>query len=257
MYATTSTVVVGDDGTALVVDPGVTAHEVAGLSAAIAQRGWRPVAVWSTHGHWDHVLDGPGLHGLVRWRGGPARDVDAGWHAAVVRERDADGPLAAAVRAAASAGQDDGPPEVAPIPPVPFPRRGADHLDWSGPDVVVVEHAAHAPDHAALVVVHARVLVCGDLLSDREVPLLDTDADDPVADYRAALDLLEETADAFDVETVVPGHGTPGDRAELDRRLDADRAYLDALAGGGSDDPRLAEPWVADAHAAQVAALGG
>ncbi|MDC7122357.1 MBL fold metallo-hydrolase [Cellulomonas fimi] len=252
MYATTSTLVVGDDGTTLVVDPAVTAAEVAGLGAAVARRGWRPVAVWSTHGHWDHVLDGHGVRGLPRWRVGGSRADDATWSTARARERDDDAALAEAL----ATYPQDAPADVVAVPPVPYPQiAGTDLLDWPGPEVAVVAHAAHAPDHGALVVVHAGVLVCGDMLSDREVPLLDLDAADPVGGYRAGLDALAAAVERFDVASVVAGHGSPGDRDELERRLDADRAYLDDLGVGRSDDPRLADPWVADAHAAQLAAL--
>lgn len=252
VYATTSTLVVGDDGTTLVVDPAVTAGEVAGLGAAVARRGWRPVAVWSSHAHWDHVLDGHGVRGLPRWRAGEPGRADPRWAESLTRSRDDD----AALTAVLAAHPQDAPADVVAVPPVPYPHApGTDRLDWPGPEVVVVAHAAHAPDHGALVVVHAGVLLCGDMLSDREVPLLDDTAADPVGDYRAGLDALSAAVERLDVAVVVPGHGSPGDRDELDRRLDADHAYLDDLVAGRSDDPRLADPWVADAHASQLAAL--
>ena len=53
---TTSTVVVGSSGGCLVIDPAVTVADLAGLAAGLAARGLRPVAGWSTHPHWDHVL---------------------------------------------------------------------------------------------------------------------------------------------------------------------------------------------------------
>ena len=53
---TTSTVVVGSSGGCLVIDPAVTAADLAGLAAELAARGLRPVVGWSTHPHWDHVL---------------------------------------------------------------------------------------------------------------------------------------------------------------------------------------------------------
>jgi hydroxyacylglutathione hydrolase len=56
LYTTTTTVVAGPDGSCLVVDPAVTVAEIAGLAAALAARGLRPVLGWSTHPHWDHVL---------------------------------------------------------------------------------------------------------------------------------------------------------------------------------------------------------
>lgn len=207
--------------------------------------------MWSTHAHWDHVLDGHGLRALPRWRAGADAPADASWRERRTRERDDDEVLAAHL----AAHPGDAAAPVVGVPPVACPRDG-DHLAWSGPDVVVVEHAAHAPDHGALVVVDAHVLVCGDMLSDREVPLLDGSAADPVGDYRSALDALEEAAERWRVSVVVPGHGSPGDRDDLLRRLAADRAYLDDLVTGRSADPRLADSWVAAAHAARVAALG-
>ena len=53
---TTSTVVVGSSGGCLVIDPAVTADDLAALAGELAERGLRPTAAWSTHPHWDHVL---------------------------------------------------------------------------------------------------------------------------------------------------------------------------------------------------------
>src|SRR5665647_2274949 len=55
-WATLTTVVVADDGACLVVDPGITVQEVTALAAEIGSRGWRCVAGFATHPHWDHVL---------------------------------------------------------------------------------------------------------------------------------------------------------------------------------------------------------
>src|SRR5665648_905834 len=62
-WATLTTVVVADDGACLVVDPGITVQEVTALAAEIGSRGWRCVAGFATHPHWDHVL----------WASAPAR----------------------------------------------------------------------------------------------------------------------------------------------------------------------------------------
>ncbi|MEZ0448544.1 MBL fold metallo-hydrolase [Cellulomonas sp. ICMP 17802] len=239
VYTTTSTVVVGAVGSCLVVDPGVTAREVDGLATTVRERGWTPVAVWSTHAHWDHVLDGPGLTGLPRWSGGAA-STDPETLAA---ERDADPELART---------GDAPAPIAALV-APYPRRAPDLLDWDGPAVRVLVHAAHARPHAALFLPDAGVLVAGDMLSDLEIPLLDLTADDPVGDYLAGLDLLASTG----ATVVVPGHGRVGGADELRRRLAADRAYLAALVSGSAGpDERLALPWLAQAHAAQLAAVG-
>ena len=53
---TTSTVVIGSSGGCLLIDPAVTVDDLAALGGQLAGRGLRPVAAWSTHPHWDHVL---------------------------------------------------------------------------------------------------------------------------------------------------------------------------------------------------------
>src|SRR6516164_10676722 len=53
---TTSTVVIGSSGGCLLIDPAVTVDDLAALAGELAERGLRPVAAWSTHPHWDHVL---------------------------------------------------------------------------------------------------------------------------------------------------------------------------------------------------------
>ena len=253
MYTTTSTVVVADSGMCLLVDPGVTAHEVAGLSAAVRQRGWHPVAVWSTHAHWDHLLDGPGLDALPRWSGATAQP---GWREQAVAGRDADDALAAVL----SLRPDDSPAAVTLRPPQPFPVTsddgvGAGAIDWQGPQVEVLLHGAHAADHTALVVVDTGVLIAGDLLSDVEIPLLDTRAADPVGDYRAALELVERAAAEHDVQVVVPGHGHVGDLDDLLRRLRQDRRYLDAVASGRPVDDARLTGWLVAVHEQQAAAV--
>ncbi|MGY4642838.1 MBL fold metallo-hydrolase [Cellulomonas sp. URHB0016] len=260
VYATTSTVVVGDDGSCLVVDPGVTAREVAGLARAVTLRGWQPVAVWSTHGHWDHALDGPGLHGVPRWAAwarGPS------WSRTAATERDGDDELASHLRAHPG----DGGADLVDAPPVPFPADvartspvpGWTPVAWTARPVHVLTHSAHATGHSALLVPDVGVLVAGDMLSDVEIPLLDLDAADPVADYRSALDSFSALSAGVDVRVVVPGHGSPGDGAELSRRLTSDRQYLARLVDARQDtgDPRVTSTWLADAHHRQVAAVRG
>jgi glyoxylase-like metal-dependent hydrolase (beta-lactamase superfamily II) len=81
---------------------------------------------------------------------------------------------------------------------------------------------------------HAGVLVCGDYLSNVEIPMISPGGS--IEDYRATLarlaPLLEE------VERTVPGHGSPHDRERALRVLDEDLDYLDALERG-QERPRL------------------
>lgn len=234
-YATTSTVLVSDDGTCLVVDPALTPAEVAGLAAAVRAEG--PVAGgFSTHPHWDHVLWSQDLGDVPRWATPTAARTAAREHAALVEA------------AGTAPGHDE---ELIGR----LTSWGGDRLPWTR-EVVVVEHGAHAPGSAALVVPDARVLVVGDVLSDREVPLLDLDDGDPLGAYVRGLDHLAAAIDRYDVAVLVPGHGTVATGAEVRRRLAADRVYLDTLADGRPvDDPRLDDPWLRAEHDRQVTAL--
>jgi glyoxylase-like metal-dependent hydrolase (beta-lactamase superfamily II) len=133
-------------------------------------------------------------------------------------------------------------------------------IPWDGPRVEIIEHQAHAPGHAALLIEERRVLVTGDMLSDVLIPMLDLSAADPIEDYLAALRLFDGMAD--DVDVVVPGHGSVGGADQLRARIDQDRAYVQALRDNQVvSDPRVgpsAKPgweWVGDVHNGQAQRL--
>ncbi|KAE8765073.1 MBL fold metallo-hydrolase [Georgenia thermotolerans] len=238
---TTTTVVLGEDGGCLVVDPAVTPAEIDALAAELAALGRRVTASFSTHPHWDHLLWRDALGEAPRWA------TAAGARAA--RERQAENRQKAL---AALPGLDvSGLGRVTAVP------EGAATLPWAGPRVEVLEHRAHAPGHAALLVPDAGVLVAGDMLSDIEIPLPDTAAADPLGDYDRALDLFAAALSRVDV--VVPGHGSAGDRAALRRRIAADRRYLaDVRAGRPVEDPRLSggPDWLQREHAELLSIVG-
>ncbi len=125
------------------------------------------------------------------------------------------------------------PPEVADDVPMELLGlitglpAGTVQVPWNGPSVRIIEHRAHSVGHAALLIEERRVLIAGDMLSDVLIPMLDLQADDPIADYLAALQLLEAVAGGVDV--VVPGHGSVGGADQLRARIDQDRAYVQAL----------------------------
>jgi glyoxylase-like metal-dependent hydrolase (beta-lactamase superfamily II) len=52
----------------------------------------------------------------------------------------------------------------------------AAQIPWDGPKVRIIEHQAHAPGHAALLIEERGVLVAGDMLSDILMPFLDLEA---------------------------------------------------------------------------------
>ena len=232
---TTSTVVVGSSGGCLVIDPAVTTADLAGLAAELAARGLRPAVGWSTHPHWDHVLWSRELGDAPRYAA-PAAITSA--------EAERDSILDGAWQAV---------PDLDPELVGRMRLLDASAIPWDGPEARLIVHDGHAPGHGAVFLPESGVLIAGDMCSDVEIPLLDTDAADPLGDYRTGMQRL---ASAPGVRRVVPGHGHIGDAAELRRRLALDAAYLDAVSAGRPyDDPRLtpdSPEWMRAMHEEQV-----
>jgi hydroxyacylglutathione hydrolase len=228
-YTTTTTIVAGDDGGCLLVDPAVSVADLAALAGWLPARGLRPVAGWSTHPHWDHLLWARALGDAPRYAT----------------------PRAVAVAAREEAGLISSVQEGAPGHDLTLFARVqpliGHEIEWPGPRALIYAHDAHAPGHGAVFLPDSGVLIAGDMCSDLEIPLLDLESADPFRGYREGLGLL---ADVPGVRVVVPGHGHVGDDAEFRRRIAADLRYLDAVqAGADIDDPRLAEDWLRAEHA--------
>jgi glyoxylase-like metal-dependent hydrolase (beta-lactamase superfamily II) len=247
-------VVQGPSGV-LLVDPGLTGGEMACIASDLSELGRPVVAGFSTHPDWDHVLWHPQLGEAPRY--GTARCAaftrdlrsDAGWRARVAEGL---------------------PSEIAEEIPLDLyglitalPAETA-QIPWDGPRVRVIEHPAHSPGHAALLIEERGVLVAGDMLSDVFIPMLDDvrGTNDPIEEYLVGLRLLDGVAD--DVDVVVPGHGSVGGPGQIRARIDLDRAYVVALRDGhDSGDPRIgpsAKPgweWVSDIHNGQARRFAG
>jgi len=251
-FCQSNAVVVHGRAGVLLIDAGVQSDELACLANDLAEAGQSVVAGFSTHPHWDHLLWDARL-------GGPPRYATARC-AATARDRLSDAGAKARVAQMI-------PADIAEQ--VPLDLLGvltglpadATQIPWDGPRVRIVEHQAHAPGHAALLIEEHGVLVAGDMLSDVLVPLLDLSTPaDPIEDYLGALAVLEDVAG--DVEVVVPGHGSVGGPGQVRARIDQDRAYVQALRDGTAvGDPRIglsAKPgweWVGDVHAGQLQRL--
>lgn len=222
---TTSTIVV-DGGAALLVDPAWVPGELEGIADLLRARELTVTAGFSTHAHHDHLLWHRRFGDAPRW-------ASPRTAALAVSERDAllehmgpgwpDELLGLFAQVVAFDGEE-----------LPAP--------WGEAELVV--HDGHAPGHTALWLPDRGVLLAGDMLSDVELPLPfwpdDLDA------YLAGLDALAPYVAR--AEVLVPGHGHPT-RAPQER-LEADRGYLDdVLQVGDSDDPRLANPGMAENHA--------
>ena len=252
-FCQSNAVVVHGRAGVLLVDPGVQGHEMACLANDLRELGQPVVAGFSTHPHWDHLLWHARLGAAPRY--GTARC------AATVRDRLSD------PHAKARIAEQLIPPDIAEQVPLDLlglvtglPAETA-RIPWDGPQVRIIEHQAHAPGHAALLIGARGVLVAGDMLSDVLIPMLDLNGTaDPIEDYLAALRLLEGAAG--DVDVLVPGHGSVGGADQVRARIDQDRAYVHALRdAGASSDPRVGPSakdgwdWVAGVHAGQLQGL--
>jgi glyoxylase-like metal-dependent hydrolase (beta-lactamase superfamily II) len=245
-------VVQGQDGV-LLIDPGVHGDEMADLANDLRNLGQPVVAGFSTHPHWDHLLWHAGLGSAPRYGTArcavAARDEmsDADWKARTAEWIPPD--IAEQISWDLFGLITGLPAETARVP-------------WDGPQVRILEHQAHAPGHAALLIEERGVLVAGDMLSDVLIPMLDLDAADPIEDYLGALRLLEGVADGVDV--LVPGHGSIGEADQVRARIDQDRAYVHAVRDACVPaDPRIGPSakdgwdWVAGVHEGQLQRLAG
>ncbi|WP_426625282.1 MBL fold metallo-hydrolase [Leifsonia sp. McL0607] len=229
---TNAVVVVGESGV-LVVDPGIHESEILCLADDLQRARYTVAAGFATHPHWDHLLWHPAL-------GAPGRGATDHWATALAadtaRQRLANGIDARLFGIPEDVRLEALGDDITGLP------VGADRISWDGPTVRILEHRAHAPGHAALLIDSAGVLVAGDMLSDAFIPMLDlAGAADPLGDYLAALLLLE--SQAGEATVVIPGHGSVGDAAVLRDRLAQDRAYVETLRDGREPlDARVESP---------------
>jgi glyoxylase-like metal-dependent hydrolase (beta-lactamase superfamily II) len=251
-FMQSNAVVVQGQAGVLLIDPGILGYEMVALADDLRELGQPVVAGFSTHPHWDHLLWHARLGAAPRY--GTARC------AAAIQARLSDPHWQDFVTTLI-------PPDIAEQ--IPLDRFGlitglpaeATQIPWDGPQVRIIEHQAHAPGHAALVIEERGVLVAGDMLSDVLIPMLDLNGTaDPIEDYLVALRLLEGVAG--DVDVLVPGHGSAGGADQVQARIDQDRAYVEALRDAHvPSDPRVGPSaksgweWVSDVHAGQLQSL--
>ena len=158
-FIESNAVVVQGEAGVLLIDAGITGDEMVAIADDLRKLGQPVVAGFSTHPHWDHLLWHAKLGEAPRY--GTARCAaaiqaflsDAHWKDHIAEEL---------------------PPEIE----VPLDLLGlitglpaeATQIPWDGPKVRIIEHQAHAPGHAALLIEERRVLVAGDMLSDVLIP---------------------------------------------------------------------------------------
>jgi glyoxylase-like metal-dependent hydrolase (beta-lactamase superfamily II) len=196
----------GDE--AILIDSPYFPDELEMLPEMLRQSGFEPVGLLATHGDWDHLLArlaypeaslGVAESTATRIRSEPGvaqkrlRDADNNYY--VRRER---------------------PLSLGSYQPLPVPGK----LELGGEEIELHPAEGHTDDGMILFARWCGVVVCGDYLSDVELP---TWSDKAL--YRKTLERLRELVAA--AEVVVPGHGSPMTRATAQRVLDEDVAYLD------------------------------
>jgi glyoxylase-like metal-dependent hydrolase (beta-lactamase superfamily II) len=249
-FCQSNAVVVRGQAGVLLIDPGVQDHEMTCLANDLSDSGQPVVAGFSTHPHWDHLL----------WhaRFGAAPRYGTARCAATVRDRLSDAGAKARIAELI-------PPDI--VAQVPLDLLGlitglpaeTAQIPWDGPRVRIIEHQAHAPGHAALLIEERGVLVAGDMLSDVLIPLLDLNSTaDPIENYLTGLRLLEDVAGNVDV--LIPGHGSVGGADQVLPRIDQDRAYVQAMRDASVPaDPRVGPSatydWMPGVHEGQLKRL--
>jgi glyoxylase-like metal-dependent hydrolase (beta-lactamase superfamily II) len=196
-------------GEAMLIDSPYFPEELEMLPEVLRQSGFEPAGLLATHGDWDHLLArlvypeaslGLAESTATRIRTEPGvaqkqlRDADNKYY--VKRER---------------------PLSLGSYQSLPVPGK----LELGGEEIELYPGEGHTADGMILFARWCGVLVCGDYLSDVELP-----AWSDKALYRATLDRLGGLV--ADAEVIVPGHGSPLARATAERVLEEDIAYLDA-----------------------------
>jgi glyoxylase-like metal-dependent hydrolase (beta-lactamase superfamily II) len=193
---------------AMLVDSPYFPDELEMLPEMLRQSGFAPIGLLATHADWDHLLGrfafpeaslGVADSTAARIRAEPGvaqkklRDADNEYY--VRRER---------------------PLSLGSYQALPVPGK----LELGDQELELYPAEGHTDDGMILFARWCGVLICGDYLSDVELPTW-TDK----ALYRKTLDRLRSLV--VEAEVVVPGHGAPMTRDAAARVLDEDVEYLD------------------------------
>jgi glyoxylase-like metal-dependent hydrolase (beta-lactamase superfamily II) len=212
LWMTTATALRSGDE-AFLVDSPYFPDELEALPTLLGQSGFELNGLLGTHADFDHLLGrlafpdlplGVGESTALRLKAEPGvaqrelRNADADHY--VKRER---------------------PLSLGTVQSLPVPGK----LDFGETELELHPAEGHTADGTAFHWREAALLVCGDYLSDVEIPTVAS-----IDDYRATLARLGRLADEAD--TVIPGHGSILDRDAALRILDEDVEYLDALERG-------------------------
>ena len=208
-------------GEALLIDSPYFPDELEALPDLLAGAGFEPDGLLATHADFDHLLGRLAFPGLALGLGESTVERLRAQPGAAQRElRDHDAELYVE-RSPLALGQ---------VQALPVPGR----LELGDAELELHPAEGHTTDGTAILARPLAVLVVGDYLSDREIPMISPGGS--LESYRATLARLAPLVEV--AQTVVPGHGSAHDRESALRILDEDVEYLDALERG-DERPRL------------------
>jgi len=215
----TNAVALRSGSEALLIDSPYFPDELEALPDVLRSSGFTPSGLLATHGDYDHLLGRLAFPSLALGVGEATVQRFHSEPGAAQRElRDQDARLYLSRQAPLSLGS---------VQALPVPGK----LELGDEEVELHPAEGHTEDGMALMARWCGLLVCGDYLSDVEIPTVVA-----LGDYRSTLARLAPLVEA--AEAVVPGHGSLLDRETALRVLDEDVAYLDALEAG-EERPRL------------------
>ena len=245
----TSSLLLVADGEAVVIDPCISADEVARIAGRAETLGARVTDVLVTHADWDHVCGIGAFPGAVAAMGAATAEIVAAGETRKV----------ISARAETYGLRIDGEPRVDRVLDVGTAHR-------IGPFVVeTIALRGHTADGTGYRIRELDLLAVGDHLSAAEFPFASS-----TSDYRTTLASLLDLLQTDPPAHVVPGHGPALTTAEAEAIARADLAYLralrDAVAGARDDrararaaalavaPPRAAPAELAELHASNAEA---
>jgi len=223
-WQTTATAIrAGDKSESFLIDSPYFPDELELLPMLLQQSGFPvPSGLLATHADWDHLLGRYAFPGLALGVGsstGERLRAEPGAAQRELRDADADAYV-----------ERPGPLALGSYQVLPVPGR----MQIGDEEIELHPTGGHTPDGVAFLLGWAGVLVCGDYVSDVEIPWISPGGG--IDDYRATLARLSGLVEAC--ETIVPGHGSPHDRDTALRIIDQDADYLDVLERG-EERPKL------------------
>lgn len=218
LWMTTATALrAGDE--AFLIDSPYFPDELEMLPPLLRESRFELNGLLATHGDFDHLLGRLAFPDLPLGVGEPTAlrlHSEPGAAQRELRNADADHYV-----------ERERPLSLGSVQTLPVPGK----LDVGETELELHHAGGHTADGTAFFWREQGLLVCGDYLSDVEIPTVES-----LDDYRSTLALLGRLLN--DADTIVPGHGSVLTRGRAKEILEEDAAYLDALEAGDERLPK-------------------